>query len=437
MPRAPGAQPVVGGRMDPGTLRSLEQERMFRKQKEIAAMQERGAMARAQMGAVATMGAAKMRETGAGERAKTAEAGAEKRLAITEAGAKERTAMQIEADDRREAERVQGKEDDRLFLLELEEHRQQLRNKQWQIEQDWHKAEKLDDQEWKREIEDERMETELAFAAQGRDESIAFKAAMLGVLKKTMATNTQRQKAEIKFRNKKKERRDYVVNLDIIEENIDRTMESNKEFGADSFPIPRRYEAQKNPTLINEYIDETMNREFKNIGLQNVTMEMFTQEGYPKLEKLVEQGVEGGGIGVGELETLKMALDKGMAMFKTREGETKGKLSWNKKFYDTAYRRLVGADIKFDALNRSENEKVRSAYKAAVLSVKRVTGDDALNEVFDVLGVDGFDAALEILLKMWQGRAEMKYEIRKPFGGFLRETAEMNVEMLESLLGGK
>lgn len=437
MPRAPGAQPVVGGKMDPGTLQSLEQEKMFRHQKEIAAMQERGATARAQMGATATMEAARMGETGAGERAKTAEAGAEKRLTITEAGAKERTAMQIEADDRREAERIQGKEDDRQFLLERDQKLQELERKQWQIEKDWFKAEKLDDREWEREIEDERMETELAFATQGRDEEIAFKAGLLGILKKTMTTNTQKQKEEITRRRKTKERRDYVVNLDIIEENIDRTMESNKEFGADSFPIPRRYEAQKNPVLINEYIDEAMNREFRNIGLQNVTMEMLTQEGHPKLEKLVDQGVEGGGIGVGELENLKMALDKGMAMFKTREGEAKGKLSWDKKFYGTAYRRLVEADIKFDALNRSEKEKVKSVYRAAILSLKRVTGDDALNEVFDVLGTDDLDAALEPLLKMWQRRTEMKYEIRKPFGNFLRETAEMNIEMLRPLLGGE
>lgn len=437
MPRAPGAQPVVGGQMDPSTLRSMEQEKQFRQQKELAAMQAQTSIAQAQIGAEATLKAAEMKETGAGKRATESEAGAEKRTGMQVEAGREQTAMQIEADDRREAERIRGKEEDRRFMIEFEQEKQRLKGQQWQVEKDWFAAEKADDRAWQEKNKKERVALTLSLLRANRDKALALQTGMLGIMKSTMQTETQRAKEEQSRRREIEKRGKYRTTLGIRRKSTEASITSNKNLEASSFPGTSRHNARKDPTMIDEHIDEAMSKELRGLGLPwNMTMQMLTRDNFVQLEELVAVGKEKGGLGIGDLENLKIVLDKAEAMFEAKKKEAKG-IGWDKVFYERAHRRIVEANIKFDSLFRSDNEKVSSAYLAAMMSLNGGTGSDAMGEVSSITGLSDLDSIFGGMLKMWQGRANIEYDPENPFGDFLREEAGMNVEMLESFVGGE
>ncbi len=103
MPRLPGAAPVVGGKLDPGMADTVARQKQFKQQQSMMREQEAGATQRAQIAASAQLGSSRIRAGAQGQ--------------ATQAG-KETAAMQVEASDRRAAERILGQEEDRKFNKE-------------------------------------------------------------------------------------------------------------------------------------------------------------------------------------------------------------------------------------------------------------------------------------------------------------------------------
>ncbi len=174
MPRAKDAPAQVGGQIDPYVQRSIQQSKQLAESRLVAAMQETGATTRTGM----------------------QEAGATERAGIQAGTQRAGMAAQQESEDKRAAEDVRTKREDRKFAQTMSEASRDFQAKQAERDRDQQRAIIAGDRKAKDEIEKRRgalrrFNIELSMDASERNTN-----AMLSIIKGSLNRETSMEKAK-------------------------------------------------------------------------------------------------------------------------------------------------------------------------------------------------------------------------------------------------
>ncbi len=407
MPRMPGAQPNIGGKMDPGTLDTIARQKQFRQQQSMMREQEAASTERA---GIAADTAIRSAEIGAGSQ----------REAISSAN--ERAAMQMEADDRRAAEAVEAQEENRVFLEEQQARKAKLDADATEV-----------DHKWDLEAEErtvERAKDAQTFEIEARRDEYKYKMSKaadnleieLGKLDHMLKTEEKKAKERVIRKKMADEFDKQQGNLDILREDIKTSILSNPDLSYKTWralPGPR-------PSASSGYF---IGLELNKLGIKGVTAQTLLD--YSTLEELVDIGDPSkGGIGKGELmdlgvltEVLEEHLSK--IIIRAPEGE-------NILFYQDQLRIVKKAGRIIHRLERSTKKNVQDIAIAAGDAVKGIA-PSAIISTFkgsDLLGT---------LAGIKAGRTDREPipDFGGPFADLFFKSLTKRRKRYDDLLGGK
>jgi hypothetical protein len=361
MPRAPGAPPVRGGQMDPAALRSAEQTKMYQQQQAMLAKQEKGATQRAQIAAGAQMGSARIR---AGAQA---QAGAQ---------ATQRSAMEIEAQDRRAAERLRGQEEDRKFTLERDQRMEAANLEVVRLQDELSRAARQEDWDRFDKITEKALDASWNEEVLHGEYDAANVAASLDLVERMSQTETDREKARIRIERQNQAFDNQQGINAALREDIRVSLSGNVKFS----PRGIRHDiieamggramatAEQRETSIRQITNRALNEELSKLNMPNVTLPMLTDRGYPVLEELVGKGPEQGGLGFGELTKLYVLLDESINFMEDGLAEAEEK---DEGLYRHFINRISNAKSVLDRLRTSNKEGVKNTAISAWKSYRK------------------------------------------------------------------
>ena len=174
MPRGKDAPTQVGGQINPYVQRSIQQDKQQAESRLVAAMQEKGATGRTAM----------------------TERGATQRTSMQIKGQQESQAAQMEQEDKRAAEDVRAKREDRKFAQTMTEATQEFQAKQAELDRDQQRAIISGDRKAKDEIEKRREALRRFNIELNMDASERNTNAMLSIIKGSLKRETSMEKAK-------------------------------------------------------------------------------------------------------------------------------------------------------------------------------------------------------------------------------------------------
>lgn len=312
MPRAMGAQPVVGGQVDPSTTDAVKRTQMFRQQRAIVERQEQGATNRAQIAASAQRS--------------SANTAASSRIAGAQIG-KEAQAMQTEADDRRAAEKITARVKDREFGLQMQRENEESQKRVMLAEDEIAKAKEGRDEKRVDKARQDLKELRMNQTIQRGKQMSAQLGPMLKIIENAQQTETQRAKSETAIFELNKRWDQEKGTLGLLRKNIQTSLVSNSDFDSYNFLYDfnkkhaggafRGKEKKLLPELSSSFsedanvkMEEIITKEINRLNIPEVTGGMLKMDNYSALENLVEKGKGQGGIGKGELQSLMTFLEE-------------------------------------------------------------------------------------------------------------------------------